>query len=84
MSDYQLWTPQTGPQNPRRHGGVRDALWAVGQLVAYGAVALVVLIGVDWLVVEFQARQQKARLQRIFSSQDHDSVPMPRSHLDRG
>ena len=83
MSD-QLWTPQVGQQKPRRHGGLRDALWAIGQLVAYGAVALVVLIGIDWLVVEFKARQQQAHLQRIFSSQDHNSVPMPRSHFDRG
>ena len=84
MSDGQLWTPQVGQQKPPPHGGLRDALWAIGQLVACGAVALIVLIGLDWLVVEFKARQQKAHLQRIFSSQDHESVPMPRSHLDRG
>lgn len=84
MSDQQLWTPHGAQRKSRRAGGVRDAVWAIGQLLACGAVGLVGLIGIDWLVVEVKARQQQAHLRRIFSSQDHESVPMPRAHLDRG
>ncbi len=63
----------------------------VGLLALYGLIAIGVFIALSWFSAPFKSPH--SGIQRIhrmmqkhpsFTSQDHESVPMPAGHLDRG
>jgi hypothetical protein len=57
----------------------------VGLLALFCMVAIAVFMGVSWVSSSAKPRHRKVpRHVAPTTSQDHESVPMPPGHLDRG